>query len=44
MDVKSPLWRQVYELYGRTEMFVTTQASKAVESREEAFYVGIPGA
>jgi hypothetical protein len=40
LDVNSVLWRKLYELYARTEMFVSIQASKAIESREESFYAG----
>lgn len=39
MNVHSPEWLAVYELYARTEAFVDGPvASKAVESREDAFY------
>lgn len=39
IDVRSPLWTSIHELYARTEMFVSKSACKAVESRVEAFYV-----
>lgn len=41
MNVHSPEWLAVYELYARTDLFVqSSTAIKAVESREDAFYVG----
>lgn len=40
LDVNSVLWRKIYELYARTETFVSIQASKTIESREESFYAG----
>lgn len=39
LNVNEPLWERLYELYIRTEMFVSMQTCKVVESREEAFYV-----
>lgn len=42
LDVLSPQWKPIYELYARTERFVTVHASKAIESHEESFYSGIP--
>ena len=39
IDVKSSLWRSLYELYVRTDRFVSRDAVKAVESRKEAFQV-----
>ena len=42
IDMKSTFWDNLYELYVRTEMFVSQQALKAVESKREAFLVSIP--
>lgn len=43
MDVHSPQWIATYELYARTEMFVSSQyAAKAMESRDECFYISPP--
>lgn len=39
IDVKSDLWSKLYELYVRTDSFVCMHAAKAVESKEESFYV-----
>lgn len=40
LDVNSPSWRAIYDLYARTDMFVSSAlATKAVESREESFMV-----
>ena len=40
LNVHSPEWLAIYELYARTDFFVNSaQACKAVESREDAFYV-----
>ena len=41
IDVHEPLWEHIYELYVRTDVFVSDNASKAVESEKESFYVGI---
>lgn len=39
MNVHSAEWIAVYELYARTDLFVQSEiATKAVESREDAFY------
>ncbi len=38
LDVNSPTWRPIYELYSRTNRYVSTYARKAVESRTEAYY------
>ena len=41
MNVHSPEWLTIYELYARTDVFVDSAiATKAVESREDAFYIG----
>jgi serine dehydrogenase proteinase len=37
LDVHSDSWRAIYELYARTETFVSSVAAKAVESREDSF-------
>ncbi len=42
IDVKSDLWENIYELYARSERFVSFRASKSVESKEDAFYVASP--
>jgi len=42
MDVASDFWRDVYELYVRTERFVSYQACKTVESIKEQFHVAAP--
>ena len=41
IDVKSRLWSSLYELYVRTDRFVSRDAVKAVESGKEAFQVSI---
>ena len=42
LDVHKTLWEDIYELYTRTDFSVSQQhACKAVESKEESFYVGI---
>lgn len=41
LAVDSALWKKIYELYARTETFVSMQACKAIESREESFHVAI---
>jgi ATP-dependent protease ClpP protease subunit len=43
LDVKSSHWANIYELYARTERFVSSpSASKAVESASDGFYTGVP--
>jgi len=42
LDVKSELWENIYELYARSERFVSGRAAKSVESKEDAFYVSSP--
>jgi hypothetical protein len=42
LDVRSELWENIYELYARSERFVSGRASKSVESKEDAFYVSSP--
>ncbi len=41
VDVDSALWEAVYELYARTDVFVSRNASKAIESKQE-FFVPAP--
>ena len=38
-DVREPLWELLYELYIRTDNFVSTRAAKCIESREHSFIV-----
>jgi ClpP class serine protease len=42
LSVKSPQWDPIYELYYRTDMYVSTRAAKVVESQSEAFYTSAP--
>jgi hypothetical protein len=39
LDVNSPQWTAIYQLYTRTAVFVSSSAAKAVESKEEQFFV-----
>ena len=39
LDVHKTLWEKIYELYARTDFFVSHRACKAIESKEESFYV-----
>jgi hypothetical protein len=41
-DVKEKFWELVYELYIRTNNYVSTQVSKCIESKEHSFSVKIP--
>jgi hypothetical protein len=41
IDIHSKDWKSIYELYARSEQFVSYSACKAVESAEESFYVSI---
>ena len=43
LDVVSNMWRAIYELYVRTDRYVSQEAAKAVESKGEAFFVSLPG-
>jgi len=43
IDVRSELWKTLYELYVRMDTFVSRFAAKAVESKRDAFYAGGPG-
>jgi ClpP class serine protease len=38
-DVKSHIWSLVYELYIRTDNFVSTKALKCIETKDNAFFV-----
>jgi len=43
LDVKSTLWQRIYELYVRTNVFVSSQqACKAIECKSEAFHAPAP--
>ena len=42
LDVDSSFWRHIYELYVRTDWFVTNRALKAIESKDGAFHVPLP--
>lgn len=43
IDVKSSLWQAIYELYVRTNMYVSSPgACKAIESKSEAFHAPVP--
>jgi hypothetical protein len=40
-DVKGGFWQMAYELYIRTNEFVSSRAAKCVESKEHSFYVAV---
>jgi hypothetical protein len=42
LSVKSPQWRPIYELYYRTDLYVSTRVAKVVESQSAAFYTEAP--
>jgi hypothetical protein len=42
IDVKSNLWKNIYELYIRTNDFVSKNASKTIENKVTAFHASIP--
>lgn len=43
IDVKSRLWQDIYELYVRTNVYVSSPAAcKAIESKSEAFHAPVP--
>jgi ClpP class serine protease len=42
MDVKSRLWQNIYELYVRTNIYVSNAACKAIECTNEAFHAPAP--
>jgi len=37
MDVKTDLWKHIYELYVRTDTYVSNRAAKCIESKEHSF-------
>jgi len=41
-DVKDKFWKLVYELYIRTNNFVSTKAAKCIESKDHSFVVTPP--
>jgi hypothetical protein len=41
-DINSRYWKDVYELYARMEAYVSGVACKAIESKQESFYVSAP--
>ena len=41
LDVHTSLWKELYDVYARTEFFVSHNACKAVESKKEAFHVAV---
>lgn len=41
IDIHSDAWELIYELYSRTERYVSSQVCKAVESAEDSFCVAI---
>jgi len=43
VDVKSKLWNLVFELYVRTDNYVSTTAIKCIETKDEAFFMSVPG-
>lgn len=43
IDVKSRLWQDIYELYVRTNVYVSSHAAcKAIECKSEAFHAPVP--
>lgn len=42
IDLTSPAWNHIYELYVRTDMFVSSFAATAVESLDEALFYSPP--
>jgi Serine dehydrogenase proteinase len=42
VDVKGSLWQGIYELYVRTNVYVSTAAAKAIECKQEAFHAPAP--
>ena len=42
LSVKWPHWGPIYELYYRTDSYVSHNVSKVVESHSEAFYIAAP--
>lgn len=42
MDVKSEIWNVAYELYVRTDQYVSTRVTKCIESKEHSFSAPAP--
>lgn len=42
VDVKSDMWKLVYELYVRADNYVSTRVAKCMETHKEAFFVAGP--
>jgi hypothetical protein len=42
LDVNSEQWKKIYELYYRSDLYVSMNVSKVVESGSESFYMEIP--
>ncbi len=42
LDVNSTLWKEMYQLYSRTDQYVSRQVAKVVESRADSFFVSPP--
>ncbi len=42
VDPKDDIWGKLYELYVRTDNYVSTSAAKCIESKEGSFAVGAP--
>jgi hypothetical protein len=42
VDVRSELWERVYELYLRTDNYVSSGAAKCFESRNHGFFTYVP--
>ena len=43
IDITSDLWKSIYELYIRTDTFVSSDASKCVESKHDSFFAPAGG-
>ena len=41
-DSGDPLWSTIYELFVRTDNFVSTVAAKCIESKDGSFAFGAP--
>jgi hypothetical protein len=41
LDVKSPLWQAIWELYRRTARFFSLQAAKVIESKDQHFHAPV---
>lgn len=42
ISVNTELWKSIYELYVRTDRYVSRVAAKAIESKGESFFVSAP--